>query len=158
MDEKYMRLALKEAKKAFLIEDVPVGCVIVLDGKVIGRGYNQKEKKHCSVYHAEIVALKKACKRVGDWRLNDATLYVTMEPCTMCAGAIMNHRIGRVVIGVTEKNFGACGSGIDILNNQSLGTKTEVVKGVLQDECKQILQEFFKNRQEKSESRNQDKQ
>ena len=147
-DEKYMKLALKEAQKAFLIEDVPVGCVIVLNDKVIARGYNQKEKNGCSLYHAEIVAIKKACKKVGDWRLNDATIYVTMEPCAMCAGAIMNHRIKRVVIGIMEPNFGACGSGIDILNNDNLNTKTEVVSGILENDCKEILQNFFKKRRE----------
>ena len=145
-DEYYMNIALKEANKAYKNEDVPVGCVIVFDGKIIGKGYNQKEKTHCSLYHAELIALKKACKNIGDWRLNDATIYITMEPCAMCAGAIINHRIKRVVIGITEPNFGACGSGINILNNSSLNTKTEVKIGVLQDECLTILRDFFKHR------------
>lgn len=148
-DKKFMRLAYNQALKALENDEVPVGCVVVFNGKVVGKGYNQKEKKHCSVYHAEIVAIENACKKIGDWRLNDATLYVTMEPCAMCAGAIINHRIKHVVIGVTEPNFGACGSGIDILNNNSLGTKTEVVTGVLQDECKAILQQFFKQKRER---------
>ena len=146
IDEKYMKLAIAEAQKAYLIQDVPVGCVIVLHDRVIAAGYNQKEKHHCSIYHAEIIALERACNEVGDWRLNDATLYVTMEPCAMCAGAIMNHRIKRVVIGTMESNFGACGSGIDILNNEKLGTQTEVVSGVLEEECRELLQAFFKNR------------
>ena len=147
-DEYYMNIALNEAKKAFKNEDVPVGAVVVFDGKVVGKGYNKKEKEKCSLYHAELVAIKKACKNIGDWRLVDCELFVTLEPCVMCAGAIMNHRIKRVVIGVTEPNFGACGSGIDILNNNSLGTKTQVEKGVLQDECLKLLQDFFKNRRE----------
>ena len=143
---KYMRLALLEAQKAFKREDVPVGCVIVLGDKIIGKGYNKKEAKHCSLYHAELVAIKKACKSVKDWRLCDATMFVTMEPCAMCAGAIVNHRIKRVVIGTKEPNFGACGSGIDILNNSGLNTKTEVISSVLEDECRQILQDFFVER------------
>ena len=146
--KKFMKLAIKEAQKALNNDEVPVGCVIVQDGKVIASGYNKKEKNKCSIYHAEIVAIKKACKKVGDWRLNDATLYVTMEPCAMCAGAIMNHRIKRVVIGTMEPNFGACGSGIDILNNDNLNTKTEVVSGILENDCKQLLQNFFKKRRE----------
>ena len=143
-DEKYMKLAIKEAKKALKNDEVPVGSVIVKDGKVVARGYNKKEKLHCSIFHAEIIAIEKVCKNLGDWRLYDGyTMYVTMEPCAMCAGAIVNHRIKNVVIGVTEPNFGACGSGIDILNNQSLNTKTNVRVGVLKDECKTLLQDFF---------------
>ncbi len=146
IDEKFMDYAILEAQKAYKNEEVPVGCIIVKNGEVIGRGFNKKEKKHCSIYHAEIVAIQNACKKVGDWRLNDATLYVTMEPCAMCAGAIVNHRIKKVVIGVTEPNFGACGSGIDILNNQNLNTKTEVKMGVMQEKCKSLLQNFFEDR------------
>lgn len=153
LDEKFMKSALCEARKAYENQEVPVGCVVVLNGKIIGRGYNKKETKHCSVYHAEIVALQKACKKVGDWRLNDATLYVTMEPCVMCAGAIINHRIGRVVIGITEPNFGACGSGIDVLNNKSLGTNTELETGILANDCKSILQIFFENRRKMTKSK-----
>lgn len=146
-DKKFMKLAIKEAQKALKNDEVPVGCVIVKDGKVIAKGYNKKEKLHCSVYHAEIVAIKKACNKIGDWRLNENfTMYVTMEPCAMCAGAIVNHRIKKVVIGITEPNFGACGSGVDILNNEKLNTKTEVVTGILQEDCKKLLQNFFVNK------------
>ena len=146
-DEKFMKLALAEAQKAQNNQEVPVGCVIVKDGKVVAKGKKKKEKKHCSVYHAEIVAIENACKKIADWRLNDGyTLYVTMEPCAMCAGAILNHRIKKVVIGVTEPNFGACGSGIDLLNNQSLNSQTEVIYGILQDDCKKLLQNFFTSR------------
>ena len=149
-DEKFMREAIKEALKALKNDEVPIGCVIVKDGKIIARGYNKKEKLHCSIYHAEVVAIEKACKKVGDWRLDDAhTLYVTMEPCAMCAGAIVNHRIKNVVIGVTEPNFGACGSGIDILNNTSLNTKTNVKTGILAGDCKKLLQNFFENKRRK---------
>ena len=148
-DEKYMKLAVAQAQKAFQNDEVPVGCVIVFDDQVVGKGYNQKEKKHCSVYHAEIVAIENACKKIGDWRLNGATLYVTMEPCAMCAGAIVNHRISRVVIGVMEPNFGACGSGVDILNNDKLNTHIKVESGILQEECKNLLQSFFKEKRAK---------
>ncbi len=148
-DEYFMRHAIKEARKALKNEEVPVGCVIVKDGKIFAKGYNKKEQKKCAVYHAEIVAIENACKKLGDWRLNeDFTMYVTMEPCAMCAGAIVNHRIKKVVIGITEQNFGACGSGIDILNNQNLNTKTEVITGVMQDDCKKLLQDFFKQRRD----------
>ena len=149
-DYKFMGLALIEAKKALKNKEVPVGCVIVKGNKVIAKGYNKKEKLHCSLYHAEVVAIKKACKKIGDWRLDDGyTMYVTMEPCAMCAGAIVNHRIKRVVIGVTEPNCGACGSGIDILNNASLNTKTEAICGVLANDCKKLLQGFFEERRMK---------
>lgn len=142
-DVAYMNLALQQAQKAYKRGDVPIGAVIVENNKILGAGYNKKEKKHCSLYHAEIVALKNACKKVGDWRLNNATMYVTMEPCCMCAGAILNHRIKRVVIGVTEPNCGACGSGVDLLNNTNLNSKTEVLTGVCEPECKKLLQDFF---------------
>lgn len=149
-DEKFMKLAIAEAQKALKKDEVPVGCVIVQDGKVIGSGYNKKEKKHCAIFHAEIVALKNACKRIGDWRLCDATLFVTMEPCAMCAGAILNHRLKRVVIGVTEPKFGACGGGVDLLHCKSLGSNVCMQTGVLQDECLALLQSFFKNRRNKA--------
>ncbi|HAJ77505.1 MAG TPA: tRNA-specific adenosine deaminase [Clostridiales bacterium] len=146
-DKKFMKLAIKEAQKALKNDEVPVGCVIAKDDKVVAKGYNKKEKLHCSVYHAEIVAIEKICKKIGDWRLNDGyTIYVTMEPCAMCAGAIINHRIKNVVIGITEPNFGACGSGIDILNNASLNTKTNVKTGVLAEDCKTLLQSFFEKK------------
>lgn len=145
-DEKFMKLALKQAEKAMKNQEVPVGCVIVKDGKIIGTGYNKKELKKCSVYHAEIIAIEKACKKIGDWRLGDCTLYATMEPCVMCAGAILNHRIKNVVYGVGEENFGACGGGIDVLNNVDLNSRTNVKNGVLKDECLLLLQNFFKER------------
>lgn len=143
---KFMQLAIKQAKKAYDADEVPVGCVIVQNGKVIARAYNKKEKNKCSIFHAEIIAIQKACKKIGDWRLEDCTLFVTMEPCAMCAGAILNHRIKNVVFGVSEKNFGACGGGIDLLNNKNLNSKTNVVSGILKDECLELLQTFFKHR------------
>lgn len=145
-DEFFMHKAYLQAKRAYLQDEVPVGAVVVLDGKIIASAHNQKEKKHCAIFHAEIIALEKACKKVGDWRLNDASLYVTLEPCAMCAGAIVNHRLKKVFIGVTEPSFGACGSGINILNNKALCTKTDVQTGILEQDCKQLLQSFFKHR------------
>lgn len=144
--EDFMKQAIVQAKKAYKNDEVPVGAVIVHNGKIIGKGYNKKEKKHCSIYHAEIVAIQNACKKIKDWRLSDCTMYVTMEPCCMCAGAIVNHRIKHVVFGVSEQNFGACGSGIDLLNNQTLNTKIVTDKGVCENECKQLLQDFFKQK------------
>ena len=152
-DEDFMQLAIQQAKIAYKKGDIPIGAVIVQNGKVIGKGYNKKEKKHCSIYHAEIVALTNACKKLKDWRLNDCTMYVTMEPCCMCAGAIANHRLSRVVIGVSEPNFGACGSGIDILNNEKLNTKIQVTKDVCQEECKKLLQKFFVERRQESKNK-----
>ena len=145
-DEKFMKDALKQAKKAYAIDEVPIGCVIVQNGKIIARGYNRRNIDKNTLAHAELSAIRKASKKTGDWRLEDCDLYVTLEPCQMCAGAIVNHRIKRVVIGVTEEHCGACGSGIDILNNENLGTKTEVLKGVLKNDCKDMLQKFFRRR------------
>lgn len=145
-DTYFMQQAITQAKIAYKKGDVPIGAIIVKDGKIISKGFNKKEQKHCSLYHAEIIALKNACKKLKDWRLNDCIMYVTMEPCSMCAGAIVNHRLSRVVIGVTEPNFGACGSGIDILNNEKLNTKIQVTKCVCEQECKELLQNFFANR------------
>lgn len=147
-DQNFMQVAINLAKVAYKKGDVPIGAIIVKDGKIIGKGYNKKEQKHCSVYHAEIIALQSACKKLKDWRLNGATMYVTMEPCCMCAGAIVNHRLDRVVIGITEPNFGACGSGIDILNNDKLNTKIQVTKGICEQQCKELLQNFFANRRQ----------
>ena len=145
-DVDFMQIAIQQAKIAYQKKDVPVGAIIVKNDKVIGKGYNKKEKKHCSLYHAEIIAIKQACKKIKDWRLNDCTMYVTMEPCCMCAGAIINHRISRVVVGITEPNWGACGSGVDLLNNENLNTKTSVITGVCDIECKKLLQNFFEER------------
>ena len=148
-NQKYMKFALIEAQKALSKNEVPVGCVIVKDDKIISKGYNKKEQNHCSIYHAEIIAIEKACKKLGDWRLEDCTLFVTMEPCAMCAGAILNHRIKNVVFGISEQNFGACGGGINLLNNSDLNSKTNVISGILKDECLELLQRFFKDRRNK---------
>lgn len=136
--EKYMIEALKEANKAFSINEVPIGCVIVKDNKIISRGYNKKESTNLATSHAEIIAINKACKKLNNWRLLDCTLYVTVEPCLMCCGAIIQSRIKKVVYGTSNENYGA----VELLEKNNI----EVEKNVLQNECSLVLQEFFKKR------------
>jgi predicted amino acid racemase/tRNA(Arg) A34 adenosine deaminase TadA len=143
IDEVFMKEALSEAYKAYEIKEVPIGAVIVKDGEIIGRGFNQKESLKDATLHSEITAIKDACNNLGGWRLPDCTMYVTLEPCPMCAGAIVNSRIERLVIGVKDLKSGACGSVLDITNNQRLNHQPEVKFGVLEEECKNILQDFF---------------
>ena len=136
--EKYMIEALKEANKAFSINEVPIGCVIVKDNKIISRGYNKKESTKLATSHAEIIAINKACKKLNNWRLLDCTLYVTVEPCLMCCGAIIQSRIKKVVYGTSNENYGA----VELLEKNNI----EVEKNVLQNKCLLVLQEFFKKR------------
>ena len=136
--EKYMIEALKEANKAFSIDEVPIGCVIVKDNKIISRGYNKKESTKLATSHAEIIAINKACKKLNNWRLLDCTLYVTVEPCLMCCGAIIQSRIKKVVYGTSNENYGA----VKMLEKNNI----EVEKNILQNKCLFILQEFFKKR------------
>lgn len=143
-DEKYMKEALKEAKKAYRLGEVPIGCVIVYEGKIIGRGYNRRNTDKSTLSHAEITAIKKASKVIGDWRLEGCTLYVTLEPCQMCSGAIIQARIDRVVMGSMNPKAGCGGSLLNILENESFNHQAEVTRGVLVDECSEILKEFFK--------------
>lgn len=138
-----MRQALRLAKKALDQGDVPIGCVIVQDGKVIGRGYNRRNKDRTTLAHAEILAIKKASRYVGDWRLEDTTIYVTLEPCQMCSGAILQARIPRVVIGCMNPKAGCAGSVLNILEMDGFNHKCEVERGVLEEECSQIIKEFF---------------
>ena len=140
MDEKFMKEALKEAKKSYEKLEVPVGAIIVKDGKIIGRGHNLKEEKQDPICHAEVIAIRKACKKINNWRLNDCTLYVTLEPCAMCTGVINEARLSRVVIGAKDETRGACGSNLDILDKN-----IECQKGIIENECKNILQDFFKS-------------
>lgn len=141
-DEKLMRSALREAKKSLLTKDVPVGCVIVKDGKIIARAHNEKEKNMLSIDHAEIRCIKSASKKLGHWRLHECTLYVTLEPCSMCAGAIINSRIGHVVFGAYDKERGAFGSKLD-LTQFNLECRPEITGGILKDECAELLSNFF---------------
>ena len=148
VQEKYMKEALKQAKKALALGEVPIGCVIVHEGKVIGRGYNRRNTDKSTLAHAEIMAIRKASKIIGDWRLEDCTLYVTLEPCQMCAGAIVQARIPRVVIGTMNAKAGCAGSVINILQMEQFNHQVEVTKGVLADECKEMMQSFFKKLRE----------
>lgn len=145
MDEniKYMRQALKLAKKAYDNGDVPIGCVIVYEGKVIARGYNRRNKDKTTLAHAEILAIKKASKILGDWRLEECTMYVTLEPCQMCAGAIVQARIPKVVIGCMNPKAGCAGSIINLLDMKQFNHQVETERGVLEDECSALMKEFF---------------
>lgn len=142
--EYFMKQALKEAKKAYNKLEVPVGVVIVKDDKIIARGYNQKEGKNSPIKHAEIIAIEKACKKLNNWRLNDCDMYITLEPCAMCAGAIINSRIRKIYIGTMEHNSGACGSKLNLLQDYEFETKVEIETGVMEEECQKILKSFFK--------------
>ena len=141
-DERYMREALKQAKKAYALGEVPIGCVIVHDGKIIGRGYNRRNTDKSTLSHAEIIAIKKASKAVGDWRLEECTLYVTLEPCQMCAGAIVQARIPKVVMACMNPKAGCAGSVLNILDMPAFNHQVEAVRGILAQECETLLSEI----------------
>lgn len=143
--EEYMKLALKEAKKAYDKLEIPVGAVIVKDGKVIAKAYNEKEEKQDSTKHAEILAIQKATKKLKSWRLYDCDMYVTLEPCSMCAGALIQSRIRKVYIGTMDEKTGACGSVLNLLKDYKFNHKVDVECGICQEECEKILKDFFKN-------------
>lgn len=143
-DEKFMREAIRQAKKAEAIGDVPIGCVIVCDGKIIARGYNKRNKDKTVLAHAELVAMKKACKKMGDWRLEGCTMYITLEPCQMCAGAIVQARVDRVVVGSMNAKAGCAGSVLNLLEMQEFNHQVEVERGVLGEECSEMLSAFFR--------------
>lgn len=142
--EKFMKEALKEAKKAYDKLEVPVGAVIVKDGKIIARAHNLKETKFDTTKHAEILAIQKASKRLNSWRLLNCEMYVTLEPCSMCTGALINSRIKKVYIGANDEKTGAVGSVFNLLEDYTFNHKVEFEKGVLKDECEKILKDFFK--------------
>lgn len=148
MEEKFMKEALKEAKKAYNKLEIPVGVVIVKDGKIIARGHNIKEQKQDTTKHAEIIAIQKASKKLNNWRLIDCEMYVTLEPCSMCAGAIINSRIKKIHIGAMDEKTGACGSVLNLLGDYTFNHKVEVETGVLKEECEKILKDFFKELRE----------
>ena len=152
-DRKFMRQALTQAKKAAAIDEVPIGCVIVCDGKVIARGYNRRNIESSVLGHAELAAMKKASKKLGDWRLEGCTMYVTLEPCQMCAGAAVQARLDRVVIGAMNAKAGCAGSIINLLDMQQFNHQIPITKGVLEQECSQILSEFFKRIRVKKKKR-----
>ena len=145
----FMKEALKQAKKAGKIGEVPIGCVIVRDGQVIARGYNRRNTDKTTLAHAELAAIKKASKVVGDWRLEDCTLYVTLEPCQMCAGAIVQARMKRVVAGAMNPKAGCAGSILNLLQVERFNHQVEFEHGVLEEECSTILQNFFKQLRKK---------
>lgn len=143
MDEFFMKEALKEAYKAYEINEVPIGAVIVRNGEIVGRGYNQKETLKDATLHAEISAIKDACSNLGGWRLPSCTMYVTLEPCSMCAGALVNARVERLVIGARDLKTGACGSVLNIVQMDRLNHQINVQFGVLEEDCSYILKSFF---------------
>lgn len=145
IDETYMKQAILLAKKASDLGDTPIGALIVHEGKVIARGYNQRNKRGSTLAHAELLAIQKASRKLGDWRLEDCTLYVTLEPCPMCAGAIVQARIPRVVFGTRNPKAGCAGSVLNLLREPGFNHQAEVVEGVLQEECSTLLKDFFAN-------------
>lgn len=146
MDEKikFMKEALKEAQKSYKKEEIPVGAIIVKDGKIIARGHNLKETKTDPTKHAEIIAIQKACKKLQTWRLTGCTMYVTLEPCSMCAGSLIQSRLDKVVIGTMDEKTGACGSVLNLLSDYKFNHTVQIETGIMQEECKTILQQFFK--------------
>lgn len=142
-EERYMREAFKQAKKAYALGEVPIGCVIVYEGKIIGRGYNRRNTDKNTLAHAEITAIRKASKVIGDWRLEGCTLYVTLEPCQMCAGAIVQARISKVVMACMNPKAGCAGSILNILDMPAFNHQVEIVQGILAKECSQMLKVFF---------------
>lgn len=142
-DIRYMKQAITQAKKALANQDVPIGCVIVYDGKVIARGYNRRNADKTTLAHAEILAIKKASKVLGDWRLEDCTMYVTLEPCQMCAGAIVQARIPRVVIGCMNPKAGCAGSILNLLEIKEFNHQVDVTRGVMEEACSTMLKDFF---------------
>lgn len=150
VQEKYMKEALKQAKKAYALGEVPIGCVIVHEGVIIGRGYNRRNTDKNTLSHAEITAINKASKKIGDWRLEECTLYVTLEPCQMCAGAIVQARIPEVVMGCMNPKAGCAGSILNILDMPRFNHQVAVTRGVLEQECSDMLKIFFAELRERN--------
>lgn len=142
--EKYMKEAIKEAKKAEEKLEIPVGCVIVKDGKIVARAHNQKETKTDTTKHAEIIAIQKASKKLKSWRLIDCEMYITLEPCAMCAGAIINSRIKKIYIGTMDEKTGAAGSKLNLFKDYTFNHSVEVETNVMQKQCEKLLKDFFK--------------
>ena len=153
IDEKYMREAIRQAKKAYKLDETPIGCVIVHDGKIIGRGYNRRNTDKNVLAHAELAALKKASKKTGDWRLEDCTMYVTLEPCQMCAGALVQARLKKVVIGTMNPKAGCAGSVLDLLHVAKFNHQVEMEKGILEEECAAMLSGFFAQLRERKKNK-----
>lgn len=147
-DEKFMKAAITQARKAYAIDEVPIGCVIVQNDKIIARGYNRRNIDKNTLAHAELSAIRKASKKTGDWRLEDCTMYVTLEPCQMCAGAIVQSRMKRVVIGSMNAKAGCAGSVLNLLQMQQFNHQVEITRGVREEECSQMLSQFFRELRE----------
>ena len=148
-DIHYMKLAIKQAKKAAMLDEVPIGCIIVYNGKIIGRGYNRRNTDKNTLSHAELNAIRKASKKLGDWRLEGCTMYVTLEPCQMCSGALVQSRIDEVVIGCMNAKAGCAGSVMNLLQVDGFNHQVKIIQGVLEEECSSMLSEFFRKLREK---------
>ena len=151
--EKYMKEAIRQAAKAEALNEVPIGCVIVSGGKIIARGYNRRNTDQNTLSHAELNAIRKAGKKLGDWRLEGCTMYVTLEPCQMCAGALVQSRIDEVVIGCMNPKAGCAGSGTDLLRMEGFNHRVNVTTGVMEEPCSELLKSFFRELREKSKRR-----
>lgn len=143
-DEKYMKEAIRQAKKAYALSEVPIGCVIVFEGNIIGRGYNRRNTDRNTLAHAELQAMRKAMRVMNDWRLEGCAMYITLEPCPMCAGAIVQARIPKVVVGSMNPKAGCAGSVINLLQMEKLNHRAEFQHGILEEECSGMLKRFFK--------------
>ena len=148
-DEKYMRIAIKEAQKAVILDEVPVGAIVVKDDKIIARGHNLRERSNDPTSHAEINAIRKASKKLNSWRLEGTTIYVTVEPCSMCAGAILQSRVGRIVYGTTDPKGGAIESSLELFKAKNINHHPEIIGGVLKEECSYIISNYFKSKRNK---------
>lgn len=155
-EEKYMKEAIRQAKKAWALEEVPIGCVIVYEGKIIARGYNRRNTDKNTLSHAELNAIRKASRKLGDWRLEGCTMYVTLEPCQMCAGAIVQARIDRVVIGSMNPKAGCAGSILNLLEVPQFNHQVMITQGVLQEECSALLSDFFRELRRKKKAEKKD--
>ena len=144
IDEKYMKEAIRQARKAYAIGEVPIGCVIVYKDKIIGRGYNRRMADKNTLSHAELIAIRKASRKMDDWRLEECTMYVTLEPCQMCSGAIVQSRMIRVVVGCMNPKAGCAGSILNLLQMKEFNHQAELTTGVLEEECSQMMKDFFK--------------
>ena len=149
---KFMKAAIREAKKAYALDEVPIGCVIVQNDKIIARGYNRRNTEGNTLAHAELSAIRKASKKTGDWRLEDCTMYVTLEPCQMCAGAIVQSRMKKVVIACMNPKAGCAGSVLNLLQMAQFNHQVEIEQGVMQEECSKLLSDFFKELREKKKA------
>ena len=154
-EEKYMKEAIHQAKKAYALDEVPIGCVIVQDGKIIARGYNRRNTDKNTLAHAELTAIRKASRKTGDWRLEDCTMYITLEPCQMCAGAIVQSRMKKVVIASMNPKAGCAGSVLNLLQMAAFNHQVEIERGLLEEECSKMLSQFFRELREKKKQKQQ---